>query len=186
MLRRALLVSLLLAGYGVSAVADSDRPVFGWLEMASIEPIGVVVKAKLDSGALTSSMHAQDIEEFEKDGEEWVRFTLGVEDEYSDKEVAKTLEMPLYRDLKLRGAGGVDKRPVVLMRICLRDTIYEEQFSLRNREKMNYPVLLGRRTIQSLGLLDVRETFLQKPDCGEDTEVMAYEEKKYSDAIGAK
>lgn len=54
------------------------------------------------------------------------------------------------------------------------DTIYEEQFSLRDREEMNYPLLLGRRTISHLGLLDVRNTFLQKPECGEDAELVPH------------
>jgi hypothetical protein len=169
---------------GASAESKTDKTVFGWLEMATIEPWGVAVKAKLDSGALTSSMHAENLEEFKKDGEDWVRFTVDVEDEYKDKEVEKTFELPVHRNLKLRGAGGVDHRPVVLMKICLNDTVYEEQFSLRNREDMNYPVLLGRRTIQSLGLMDVRRTFINKPHCDASSKLMEYASKSYDEDIG--
>ncbi|GAB3376111.1 ATP-dependent zinc protease [Spongiibacter taiwanensis] len=172
------------AALSAGAATAGEQRVYGWLEMATIEPWGVAVKAKLDSGALTSSMHAENIEEFIKDGEEWVRFTVDVEDEYKDKEVSKTFEMPIKRNLKLRGAGGVDHRPVVLMKVCLGDTVYEEQFSLRNREKMNYPVLLGRRTIQSLGLIDVSTNFLHKPRCDKDSEVIEYAKKEYDEDIG--
>ncbi|MCO6441557.1 MAG: ATP-dependent zinc protease [Nitrococcus mobilis] len=48
----------------------------------------------------------------------------------------------------VQGAGGEDHRRVVLIwKLCLGDTIYEEQFSLEDRDEMNYPILLGRRTI---------------------------------------
>ncbi len=151
-----------------SASLYADDKVFGWVENAFVELWGIAVKAKLDSGALPSSLETRDIELFEKEGEEWVRFRLKLEDQASGKVFSDEIERPLYRELTVRGAGGRDERPVVLMDICMGDTIYEEQFSLRDREEMTYPLLLGRRSISHLGLLDVRSTFLQNPECGED------------------
>ncbi len=162
-----LLAALLASSAPAVADDDADR-VFGWVEKATLQPWDVEVKAKLDSGALTSSLDARDIELFEKEGEEWVRFRLKLEDEASGELFTERMELPLYRDLRVRGAGGVDERPVVLMDVCLGGTVYEEQFGLRDREEMNYPLLLGRRSIGHLGLLDVRETFITEPDCGED------------------
>ncbi|MBZ5488007.1 ATP-dependent zinc protease [Halomonas aquamarina] len=161
----------ILASTLVTGAMASDDDVFGWIENATIEP-GIMVKAKLDSGALTSSLDARDIEIFEKEGEEWVRFRLKLEDQISGEEFSDSLERPLYREQAVRGAGGRDERPVVLMEVCMGDTIYEEQFSLRDREKMLYPMLLGRRTISHLGLLDVRNTFLQEPNCGDDATIV--------------
>lgn len=157
------------------ALADDGPDVFGWVEMATLEPWDVEVKAKLDSGALTSSLDARDIERFDKEGEPWVRFALELEDEETGETFKKQLERPLYRDMTVRGAGGRDERLVVLMEVCMGDTIHEEQFSLRNREEMNYPMLLGRRTIGELGLLDVRETFLIEPSCDENSPVIEHE-----------
>ncbi len=88
---------------------------------------------------------------------------------------SERLELPLYRSLRLRGAGGTDQRPVVLMKVCLGDTVYEEQFSLRDRGDMNYPLLLGRRTIGHLGLLDVRDTFLSEPTCDDDSPLVKHD-----------
>lgn len=164
--------ALLLSIGSMSALADDDV-VFGWVERATVEPWGTTVKAKLDSGALTSSMDARDIELFEKDGEEWVRFRLELTDDNTDELLSEELEKPLYRDLTVRGAGGRAERPVVLMEFCLGNTIYEEQVGLRDRSEMLYPLLLGRRTIEHLGLLDVRETFLNAPNCNGDTEFVA-------------
>lgn len=156
------------------ALADAPK-VFGWVENTTLEPWGIAVKAKLDSGALTSSLDARDIELFEKAGEEWVRFRLKLEDQASEEVFSDQIERPLYRELTVRGAGGRDERPVVLMDVCIGDTIYQEQFSLRDREEMLYPLLLGRRTISHLGLIDVRRTFLQKPACGENAARVPYD-----------
>ncbi|MDX1467211.1 MAG: ATP-dependent zinc protease [Halomonas sp.] len=164
-----LLAALLSSAAPAAFAGDDHGSVFGWVEKATLEPWGVEVKAKLDSGALTSSLDARDIEMFEKEGDDWVRFRLKLEDEASGETFTERMELPLYRDLRVRGAGGVDERPVVLMNVCLGGTVYEEQFGLRDREEMNYPLLLGRRSIGHLGLLDVRETFVTEPDCDDDS-----------------
>ncbi|WP_111413322.1 ATP-dependent zinc protease [Halomonas lactosivorans] len=169
------LTAALLVAAPLAASAGERPAVFGWVEKSTLEPWGVEVKAKLDSGALTSSLDARDIERFDKEGEKWVRFRLKLEDEADGETFTEWLELPLYRSLRLRGAGGVDRRPVVLMKICMGDTVFEEQFSLRDRGDMNYPLLLGRRTIGHLGLLDVRETFLTDPDCGEDATLVEHD-----------
>ena len=169
------LLAALLLSTASPAVADDEENVFGWVEKAIVEPWGVEVKAKLDSGALTSSLDAREIERFKRDGERWVRFRLKLEDEESGEVFSERLELPLYRSLRLRGAGGTDRRPVVLMKVCLGDTVYEEQFSLRDRGDMNYPLLLGRRTIGHLGLLDVRDTFLSEPTCDDDSPLVKHD-----------
>ncbi|CAN0564606.1 unnamed protein product [Ectocarpus sp. 12 AP-2014] len=157
-----------------TALAEEDQ-VFGWVENATLQPWDITVKAKLDSGALTSSLDARDIELFEQDDKEWVRFRLKLEDQESGEVFSDVIERPLYREQAVRGAGGRDERPVVLMELCMGDTVYEEQFSLRDREEMLYPLLLGRRTISHLGLLDVRNTFLQEPGCDENADVMPHD-----------
>ncbi|WP_136249151.1 ATP-dependent zinc protease family protein [Halomonas borealis] len=180
------LIPLLGAGM-LSGTAMADEPdVYGWVEKSLIDPgWGVEVKAKLDSGALTSSMQAEDIEEFQREGEDWVRFDVEVEDEESGEMVSREFERPLFRDLTVVGAGGRDHRPVVLMTICMGDERYEEQFSLEDRSDMNYPLLLGRRTIQSLGLLDVTETFRNAPSCDDDSPLHRHADKEYGDKTGA-
>ncbi|WP_245184798.1 ATP-dependent zinc protease family protein [Halomonas salinarum] len=180
-LMRYLPLAMLLATTALTpslAEETTDRPVFGWVEKAHIEPWGVEVKAKLDSGALTSSLDARDIERFKKDGDEWVRFRLELEDEESGEVFEKALERPVNRNLLLRGAGGTSRRPTVIMPICLGNTRYEEDFSLRDRSKMNYPVLLGRRTISHLGVLDVDKTFLSEPGCDEDSPTVPFVDEK--------
>ncbi|MFI8481539.1 ATP-dependent zinc protease [Pseudomonas sp. NPDC078700] len=163
---KALMVSILALGLmapGLSA-AQSGK-VFGWVEKGSIEPEGIEVKIKLDTGAKTSSMHAEDLERFKKDGDEWVRFNIELEDIDSGKKKNVEVERKVVRNIKVRGAGGAERRPVVMMSMCIGDEVHKEQFSLNNRSKMNYPVLIGRSTLEHLGLVDVSKTFTSEPKC---------------------
>lgn len=179
-----LLILSALAATGVAYAGNGDREVFGWVEKVTIEPWGTELKAKLDTGALTSSMHATDIETYRKDDEDWVRFTVEVEDQRTGDRVKKHYEKPLYRDLTVRGAGGRDERPVVIMKVCVGDTIHEEQFSLRDREEMIYPVLFGRRTIQHLGMVDVTRTFISEPGCDKNSPVKEFDPDESDEDIG--
>ncbi len=179
--QRQLLLGLVLLLVPVVVPADTT---YGWVEKVAIMPWNVVVKAKLDSGALTSSLHAEDIERFERDGESWVRFTVELEDEASGEQFTKRLERPVHRTLIVTGAGGSDRRAVVLMNICIGETVYQEQFSLENRDDLIYPVLLGRRTIQHLGNIDVTNTFLHDADCDGDTTVSGIDERAADEGIG--
>ena len=185
-MRRILIALSLLFTFTASHASNVEiQHVFGWIENATLEPWGVKVKSKLDTGALTSSLHARNIERFEKDGEEWVRFEVNVEDQDEDEKVSRKFERPLYRDVIIRGAGGEERRPVVLMEICFGDTVHEEQFSLENRSDMIYPVLIGRRTIQHLGVVDVTSTFLHEPECDENSPVEKFDKDNTDEDIGA-
>ncbi len=158
----ALLASPLIA----ASASDSAEPkVLGWVEKAIVMPVGATVKVKLDSGALTSSMHATAIELRERDGEDWVEFEMELEDITSGEQLLTPMALPVERFILVRGAGGEDRRPVVKLDLCIGDQVYSEQFSLRDRGDMIYPVLIGRRTLQDLGLVDVTSTYLTRPSC---------------------
>ncbi len=182
--------ALITAG---AAFADSDdddngsdeSEIYGWIENTELIPWGVEVKAKLDTAALTSSLHATHIDVFERDDEDWVSFTVNVEDQDSKEMVDKKFELPLYRDLTVSGAGGTDHRPVVLLNVCMGDKIYEQQFSLRDRSEMTYPMLIGRRMLQHLGPISVIKTFEHEPTCEDDDEIMEYDPDDQHEHIGA-
>ncbi|HSC82721.1 MAG TPA: ATP-dependent zinc protease [Pseudomonas sp.] len=151
--------------YWVSLGAVAQPQALGWVEEGVLLPENIEVKVKMDTGALTSSLDAKDIEPFKRAGKKWVRFKVALTDGKTHSEVIKELERPVLRNVKLRGAGGIDHRPVVQMSICIGKHRYDEEFSLRNRSNMLYPVLLGRRTLEHLGPMDVSRTFTQKPQC---------------------
>ncbi|WP_339487382.1 retropepsin-like aspartic peptidase RloA3 [Pseudomonas sp. EL_65y_Pfl2_R95] len=162
---KRLAVSILALGLAGPVLANQSDKVFGWVEEGSIQPEGISVKIKLDTGAKTSSMDAKDLERFSKDGDKWVRFNVELEDTDTGKMKSMKVERKIVRNIKVRGAGGAESRPVVMMSMCIGDQVYKEQFSLKNRSKMNYPVLIGRSTIKDLGLVDVSKTFTSEPNC---------------------
>lgn len=148
-----------------AAAQEAGQRVVGWIEKGRILPERAAVKIKVDSGALTSSMHAVNMHRFKRQGKSWVRYDVPVKDADTGEMVTLKFERPVYRRILVRGAGGSERRPVVKMSICMGDKVYEEQFSLRDRGEMTYPVLIGRRTIEHIGLIDVSQTFLLPLGC---------------------
>lgn len=147
------------------AATEAPPKVLGWIEEGVLMPEKATLKIKLDTGALTSSLDAKDLERFDKNGEHWVRFNVDVKDSKTGKQTKIPFERKIERNVKVRGAGGSERRPVVKMSLCIGDQVYHEQFSLKDRGDMLYPVLIGRRTLEHLGAVDVSRTFTQEPSC---------------------
>ncbi len=137
----------------------------GWVEKVVMLPSGVRVSAKLDTGARTSSIHAEEIERFEKAGERWVRFTLVLEDE-NDEVHRIPMETPIHRRVRIKQHDEApEARPVVELELCMAGQLRRVQFSLVDRSAFLYPVLLGRRFLAGSFVVDPDETFLTRADC---------------------
>jgi hypothetical protein len=156
-----------------------ERIILGWIERAVLIPWGVEVKAKLDSGAKTSSLHAEGIERFERDGKEWVRFVIAVEAKGKEMERLH-VERPLVRNVRVKRHHGNSKsRPVVSLKFCLNGKSYETQFSLIDRSRLNYPVLFGRHFLKDVALIDPGKTFLANKN--QNARLIEYTSNKTSD-----
>lgn len=168
-----LAIALLLSLPQLSqAAVRAPKMVLGWLETTQLMSSGMRIKTKLDVGAKTSSMQATNIERFERDGETWIRFDFSDEDVDTGKEQTLRLEGQLVRDvvIKRHGASNVT-RPVVTQEFCLYNQIYKTEFSLTDRDKFNYAILLGRSFLSQVALIDSSETFLSRPECKDTTSV---------------
>jgi len=146
-----------------AAVARPVSPelvrVYGWREHIEIKGIRQKLQAKLDTGALTSSIHAEEKQFFERDGKKWVRFL--VKDKRKDHTISGRLEAPLVRVTKIKEPGGVSvEREVVLLSFRLGDRKFRGEFTLNNRSNMLAPILIGRSIIKDLGWVDVSRTHL--------------------------
>lgn len=138
------------------AMAGSTETV-GWVESVTILPAAQVLEAKLDTGADTSSLDARGITLLQKKGEDWVSFRIGAEPGVEQHKVV--------RWVKIRGAGGREQRPVVRLPLCVGGKEYDEEFTLRDRSNMNYPVLLGRSTLAHLPPIDVKRQHTLATGC---------------------
>ncbi|MBM4228032.1 MAG: hypothetical protein FJ164_09830 [Gammaproteobacteria bacterium] len=164
---RSLFALLVLTALFFSTSASAKDPLqLGWLERVRLQPWDVVVKAKLDTGAKTAAIHATDIEYFDKDDKEWVRFKLSL-DHRDPKAETLLVEKRLERKvkIKLRGTEKTSLRPSVKMEFCLGGKRYQALFTLTNREKFNYPVLLGRRFLAELAVIDPAAKYNSTPTC---------------------
>lgn len=160
-----------------SEPADDRRPpeTLGYVEWVVLKDTSLRLKARLDTGAKTSSLHAVNIEDFEKDGEEWVSFQIPLgdhEDQPSEGEleheaVILEIERPVARTVLIKRKGAPSqKRYVVFMDFCIAGTIHTTQFSLTDRSKFSYPALLGRRFMRDDNILvDSADAFLAEREC---------------------
>ncbi len=157
-----IILFLFLSIVPISLFAKTDKePItIGWLESVIFAPWDIKFRAKLDTGAKTSSLHAVDIKRFKRDDKEWVRFsTTDPEDQSS----LKLIEVPLVREVKIkRHKEAAQIRPVVEMTFCLDGHVYTSEFSLIDRSRFNYHVLLGRRMMQQGIIVDPSSTFTTK------------------------
>ncbi|MSR15799.1 MAG: hypothetical protein EXR86_14850 [Gammaproteobacteria bacterium] len=150
----------------VTTAIARDPLTLGWLERVRLQPWDIVVKAKLDTGAKTAAIHATDITRFKKDGKSWVRFKLSL-DHRDPNSGTFLVERPLAREvkIKLRGTKKNDLRPTVKLEFCFGNDRYEALFTLVNREKFNYPMLLGRRFLTDLAVVDPGAKYNSTPTC---------------------
>ncbi len=136
-----------------SAYLEDQKIIAGWVEDIILSPAQIRFRAKLDTGAKTSSIHAKNVEEFERDGQSWVRFTLpkGLE----KKAQVRTVELPVARETLIkRHKLDSARRYVVELGFCINSNYYETEFTLADRGNYIYPVLLGRRFLENKVIVD--------------------------------
>ncbi|TFH86116.1 ATP-dependent zinc protease [Billgrantia azerbaijanica] len=146
--------------------ADGDpldgKALVGRAEWVGLSDIGTYLRARIDSGANTSSLSAREVTRFERDGEDWVRFKLGLSDEDVAVDAVREewIEAPVARQVRVSQADGQDSRPVVSLLMTLGPIQQSVEFILADRTHPDYPVLLGRRFLMDLALIDVAESYL--------------------------
>jgi len=134
----------------------NDLRVIGQAENVSFPDTKLRLKARIDTGAETASLGVKSHEIFERDGEKWVKFE--VEDRV--KKTSVEFERPLKRIASIKRHGASDtKRPVVEMKIKIAGEELERQFTLADRSKFEYPVLIGRNVLKNKFVVDVSQKY---------------------------
>lgn len=139
------------------------KEIIGWVEKARIMPGDALIKAKIDTGAMSSSMHCDCSSEFLRDGERWVKFSIT---DLDGKQVS--VEKKVVRTVKVkRHFGDMQKRDVVRMGICIGDQYEEAEVSLIDRSGFNYDLLIGRAYLIDKFVVDPSQQFTVKPRCND-------------------
>ncbi|MFW2368356.1 MAG: ATP-dependent zinc protease [Desulforhopalus sp.] len=131
-----------------------ELPVIGWREWVKIPELGVDnIKAKVDSGARSSSIHAVNLKTFDRDGEQWVRFKIHPMQRSKKNPIDVEARVCEFRSV--RSSNGVAKlRPVIMTKIELLGKVLEVELTLASRDNMGFRMLLGREAFRKHFLVD--------------------------------
>lgn len=136
------------------------RPIVGWREWVALPDLGVArIKAKVDTGARSSSLHAWDVVEEERDGRLFVRFV--VHPAQRDADVRVEAAAPLVDRREVRSSNGVaELRPVVRTAVVLAGQTFPIELTLTRRDEMGFRMLLGRSALRRRFVVDPGRSFL--------------------------
>ena len=158
-----------LSGCSLQKIQATDVPtqetqIVGWVEKGNLAGVEEEVKLKLDTGATTSSINAEILEqpdqETESGGMIKFRFTNG-------EGVTQLFERPIVRWVRIESrTKDYIRRPVVRMKFCVAGKWIEEEVNLADRDDFNYSVLIGRNMLSKGKLaVDSSQTFTSNQSC---------------------
>lgn len=135
-------------------------PTIGWREWLSLPDLAVrAIKAKIDTGARSSALHAFDIEQFVRDGKRMVQFSVHPwQRSHADVHVA---EVELAGERLVRNSGGIETlRPMIVTTVELAGERWPIELTLVARDSMGFRMLLGREAVRRRYLIDSSHSYL--------------------------
>ncbi len=141
----------------IQGLPHRAKAIVGRREMIVLPDMHLHLCAKIDTGARTSAMHAEDIEAFEEDEILWVSFVTRTGGNHTP---AHSFRMHVHDRRRVTSSNGQSEwRYIIRTRMQLGELVYPIELSLTNRSNMRHPLLLGRRALRHL-LVAPGETFL--------------------------
>ncbi len=139
--------------------SKSDLPVIGWREWVALPDLGIKsIKVKVDTGARSSSLHAFDLHEFERDGEKWVRFQVHPVQRKDHRTVEVEAMVLEYRTVR-SSSGRAALRPVIITEVSLLGITWPIELTLASRDNMGFRMLLGREAFRGRFLVDAGKSY---------------------------
>lgn len=165
-IRRLLLTFALVSLSGCASSAHSEAPVLsqlGFIEDVILFPERFVLSAKLDTGADTSSIHADILREDIRGGKRWVTFKVI---NRSGEETVFERKVVRIASIKQKGLEA-QKRPVVRLGVCVGKKRKIVEFTLADRSNFAVPALIGRNFLAGTAVIDSSRTYSKEPSCTE-------------------
>ncbi|MBI4615221.1 MAG: ATP-dependent zinc protease [Planctomycetes bacterium] len=145
----------------IRADGKKAKPAIGWREWVSLPDLGIeAVKAKVDTGARTSSLHAFEVETYLRfDGKEIVRFKVHPFQKDTAESVEAEAELVGAR-LVRSSSGREEIRPLIATTIELLGRRWPIELTLASRDSMGFRMLLARQAVRGEFLVDPGRSFL--------------------------
>lgn len=157
-----------IVSFGAHAALGSTegaKQIAGWIEEAQL-PLQLVLEAKMDTGADTTSLDIIKMRRYRREGKPWVSFW--VDDPHEDKRRIRFERRVLRYSRIKRHSGERDSRPVVGIDICLGTVTRRVEVNLVDRSEFEYPLLIGRNFMAGEILVNPEEEHLLELDCAPD------------------
>ena len=130
------------------------KPALGFIEGISLPDLGIACYAKVDTGACTSSLHAERIQTFIRNGKKWVRFHVLFNNDTSTIDQVCEAEVIARRTIASSN-GHRSQRYIIASTLCAGGQSWTAEISLSDRGSMKYPMLIGRKAIAGRFVVDV-------------------------------
>lgn len=132
----------------------------GWREIIALPELNIPeIKAKIDTGARTSALHAFHIQEFYLDDKPMVSFQVHPYQKNSHHTVTAIAELLGYKEVRNSG-GNLQNRPVIKTKVEVNGNIWKIEVTLTNRDLMGFRMLLGRQALRGHFIVDPGRSFL--------------------------
>jgi len=141
---------------------NANKTEIGWREFVALPRLGInQIKAKVDTGARSSALHAVNIREFERDGDLWVDFEVPLAGRIDHRRISA----PIHDQRAIKNTSGIPMdRYVILTSMILGDRQWKIEVSLADRENMGFDLILGRTAIRRRRLVvNAGASFLAGP-----------------------
>lgn len=141
-------------------VMTANKTAIGWREWVGLPDLNTAwIKAKIDTGARSSALHAFDLETFTRAGRDWARFSIHPW-QLSDNN-ATLVEVPIFEWRSIRSSSGEsDERPVLRTLLRMGGSAHEVDLTLARRDEMGFRLLVGREALRGKFVVDPARSYL--------------------------